>query len=47
MKKYLPKIGDQLYLRQFTNDMFVDAVKTPYTVTDVSSNQVTVQNANS
>lgn len=43
MKKYLPKIGDQLYLRQFTNDMFVDAVKIPYTVIEVSPNQVTVQ----
>jgi len=43
MKKYLPKIGDQLYLRQFTKDMYVNEVKRPYTVINVSSKYVVVQ----
>lgn len=41
--KYLPKLGEQLYLRQFTGDCYVDAVKRPYTVVGVSNNEVQIQ----
>lgn len=42
-KKYLPKVGDKLYLRQFTGNYYVDMVKRPYTVIEVSPNKVIVQ----
>jgi hypothetical protein len=43
MEKYLPKVGDQLYLRQFTGNYYVDMVKRPYTVIEVNPNIILVQ----
>jgi hypothetical protein len=45
-EKVFPKIGDQCYLRQFTNSYYVDIVKRPVTVIDVTPNSVFVQYAN-
>ena len=42
MKTY-PKVGDKLYLRQFTGDSFVDQVKEAYTVIRVDKSKVFVQ----
>lgn len=42
-KKYFPKIGDKLYLRQFTGNYMIDMVKYPYTVIDVKPSKVIVQ----
>ena len=42
MKTY-PKVGDKLYLRQFTGDSFVDQVKEAYTVIKVDKSKVVVQ----
>lgn len=44
-EKYLPKIGDQGYLRQFTGSYYVDIVKRPVTVISVTKNTVVVQDA--
>ena len=44
-QKTLPKIGDQLYLRQFTGSTYVDMVKRPYTVVAVAPTEVQVQSA--
>ena len=43
MEKTLPKVGDKLYLRQFTGSYYVDMVKHPYTVIGVTPSKVTVQ----
>jgi len=43
IEKTFPKIGDQLYLRQFTGNMWVDEVKRPYTVIGVNPTEVIVQ----
>ena len=43
MKKYIPKIGEELYLRQLTGLYYVDIVKNPYTVVEVNDNTVKVQ----
>ena len=43
MEKTLPKVGDKLYLRQFTGSYYVDMVKHPYTVIGVTPRKVTVQ----
>ena len=43
MSKTLPKVGDKLYLRQFTGNYYVDMVKRPYTVVEVSPSKVVVQ----
>lgn len=43
MEKTLPKVGDKLYLRQFTGSYYVDMVKRPYTVVSVSPSKVVVQ----
>ena len=43
MEKYLPKVGDKLYLCQFTGDCYVDEVKRPYTVIEVTSKVVRIQ----
>lgn len=43
MEKTLPKVGDKLYLRQFTGSYYVDMVKRPYTVISVSPSKVVVQ----
>lgn len=42
---FYPKVGDHLYLRQYTNNMWVDSVKRPYTVikVDYTHDIVTVQ----
>lgn len=42
---YYPKVGEHLYLRQFTGNCWVDGVKRPYTViaVDTVKNIVTVQ----
>lgn len=42
MKTY-PKIGDKLYLRQYTGNYMVDMVKTPYTVVGIQGGKVLVQ----
>lgn len=44
-EKYLPKVGEQLYLRQFTGRYYVDIVKRPYTVIEVTPTKVVVQAA--
>lgn len=44
MKTY-PKVGDKLYLRQFTGSYYVDMVKRPYTVIAVDTNEITIQSA--
>lgn len=43
MEKIYPKIGDQLYLSQRTGNMWVDEVKNPYTVIDVTPSKVKIQ----
>lgn len=43
MEKFLPKVGDKLYLHQITGSYYVDMVKRPYTVISVSSTEVVVQ----
>ncbi len=43
MEKTNIKVGDKLYLRQFTGDSFVDMVKRPYTVVKVTKGRVKVQ----
>lgn len=42
-EKTFPKVGDQLYLRQFTGSHYIDMVKRPYTVINVENNKVTIQ----
>lgn len=42
MKTY-PKVGDQLYLRQFTGSYMIDMVKRPYTVVQVTPSKVVIQ----
>lgn len=41
--KTVPTIGDPCYLRQFTGSYYVDLVKTPYTVVEVSARKIKVQ----
>lgn len=43
--KQLPKVGDQGYLRQFTGSYYVDMVKHPVTVVEVTPTKVVVQHA--
>lgn len=45
-EKYYPKVGDQLYLRQFTGNYYIDMVKRPYTVIDVTPTTIKVQECN-
>lgn len=42
---FYPEVGEHLYLRQYTGNMWVDEVKDPYTVisVDVKKNIVTIQ----
>lgn len=42
---YFPEIGEHLYLRQYTGNMWVDEVKRPYTVihVDHAKNLVVIQ----
>ena len=40
---YEPKVGDKLYLRQFTGNYWVDMVKRPYTVCGVQGRTIYVQ----
>lgn len=42
MKTY-PKVGDKLYLSQQTGSYYVDIVKRPYTVIDVTPSKVLIQ----
>lgn len=42
-EKIFPKVGDKCYLRQFTGSYYVDSVKRPYTVIDVTPTKVVVQ----
>lgn len=42
-EKTYPNVGDKLYLRQFTGSYYIDAVKRPYTVIEVSPSKVTIQ----
>lgn len=41
--KYFPNVGDELYLRQFTDNYMVNMVKRPYTVIEVTPKIVKVQ----
>ena len=41
----MPKVGDQGYLRQFTHNCWVDEVKRPVTVIEVTDKKVVVQAA--
>ena len=41
--KYEPKVGDHLYLRQYTNNCWVNEVKRPYTVIEARDNVCIVQ----
>ena len=43
MEKYIPKVGEHLYLRQRTGDYYNDLVKNPYTVIEVKGNKVVIQ----
>lgn len=43
--KQMPKVGDRGYLRQFTGSHYVDMVKRPVTVVEVSPNKIVVQHA--
>jgi len=43
MNKADLKIGDKIYLRQFTGSYYIDAIKRPYTVIDVNAKEVKVQ----
>jgi len=43
VEKTYPKVGDELYLRQFTGRSYIDEVKRPYTVMEVSTAKVVVQ----
>jgi len=42
-EKVYPRVGDKLYLRQFTGNEWVDMVKRPYTVIEVTPTIVKVQ----
>ena len=42
-EKTYPKVGDKLYLRQFTGNYYVDMVKRPYTVVEVNKTTIKVQ----
>lgn len=42
-EKFIPKVGEQLYLSQRTGKYWVDMVKRPYTVIKVSPREVHVQ----
>lgn len=44
-EKYYPQIGEHLYLSQKTGNHYVDMVKRPYTVIDVSKSKITIQSA--
>lgn len=39
------KKGDQLYLRQFTGRYYIDIVKRPYTIVDITDKGILVQSA--
>lgn len=43
MSKYVPKVGDKLYLSSSTNNYWVDSVRDPYTVIEVKGNICMVQ----
>ena len=45
-EKTYPKVGDKLYLRQFTGNDYVDMVKRPYTVVEVNKTTIKVQECN-
>ena len=42
-EKFLPKVGDKLYLHQMTNNSYVNDVRKPYTVRWVSKDAVGIQ----
>jgi len=44
MIKY-PKVGEQCYMRSFTDSYYVDLVKHPVTVISVTENEIVVQEA--
>jgi hypothetical protein len=41
--KTYPKVGDKLFLKQFTGSYYIDIVKRPYTVIEVTPTMVTIQ----
>ena len=43
--KYIPKVGEELYLYSNTGDYWCDIVKTPYTVIEVNKTSVVIQEA--
>ena len=42
-EKYMPKVGDKLYLRQRTGRYYVDACRHPYTVFRINKNDVYIR----
>ena len=44
-EKYIPKVGEELYLYGCTGDYWCDIVKTPYTVIEVNDKSVVIQEA--
>jgi len=44
-EKYIPNVGEELYLYSSTGDYWCDAVKTPYTVIEVTNTSVIIQEA--
>lgn len=42
-EKTFPNVGDKCYLRQFTGSYYIDAVRHPYTVIEVTPTRVVVQ----
>ena len=43
LKKTYPKVGDELYIRQFTGSYYIDIIKRPYTVIAVSKTKILIQ----
>lgn len=43
VEKTYPKVGDELYIRQFTGSYYIDIIKRPYTVIAVSKTRVLIQ----
>lgn len=43
MDRYIPKVGEHLYLTQFTGNGMVDMVKSPFTVIESGPKKVKIQ----
>ena len=44
-EKYMPKVGDKLYVRQHTGRYYIDICKDPYTVFKIEKNIVYIREA--